>query len=88
MTYHGPLLVVMPDGYGGYQPGGASATVSRTLAHLAAPGTKLGDGAITRRPARWPRRPATRCRFPPRRLGPAPVRPTRWRGSSSRSGPS
>ncbi len=46
-TYHGPLLVVMPGGYGGYQPGGASATVSRTLAHLDAPGTNLGDGAIT-----------------------------------------
>ncbi len=37
----------MPGGYGGYQPGAASATVSGTLAHLAPPGTKLGESAIT-----------------------------------------
>jgi hypothetical protein len=46
LTYHGPLLVVMPGGYGGYQPGAAGATVSGPLARLAAPGMKLGDGAI------------------------------------------
>ena len=46
LTYHGPLLIVMPDGYGGYQPGAAGATVSATIAHLTAPGTKLGNGAI------------------------------------------
>ena len=43
LTFHGPLLVVMPNGYGRYEPGASAAS----LAHLAAPGARLGDATIS-----------------------------------------
>lgn len=43
MTFHGPLLVVMPNGYGRYGPDAGAAS----LAHLAVPGVRLGDATIS-----------------------------------------
>lgn len=43
LTFHGPLIVVMPNGYGRYGPDAGAAS----LAHLAVPGARLGDATIS-----------------------------------------
>lgn len=46
LTYRGPLLVVMPDGYGVYGPSGEASGQS-ALAGLPSPGARLGAAALT-----------------------------------------
>jgi hypothetical protein len=45
--YRGPLLVVMPNGYGYYRASGGTAAGQSTLAALPAPGQRLGAATLT-----------------------------------------
>lgn len=47
LNYNGPLLVVMPDGYGLYQSRGPHANVQSALNTLIPPGRNLGTGALS-----------------------------------------
>ena len=47
LAYRGPLLVVMPDGFGLYRLGGAPVSARAALAGVNAPGGALGAAAIT-----------------------------------------
>jgi hypothetical protein len=47
LNYTGALLVVMPDGFGFYRPHGPSKREQAVLNQLAAPGEKLGTGALS-----------------------------------------
>jgi hypothetical protein len=46
LVYKAPLLVIMPHGYGLYQPSGLPAGEQAALATLPAPGTRLGTAAL------------------------------------------
>lgn len=46
LVYGGPLLVVMPDGYGFYRPGSPLASERSVLAGERAPGSKLGGPTL------------------------------------------
>jgi hypothetical protein len=46
LVYHGPLLVVMPAGYGFVRVGAPTAATPSALAGLGPPGTGLGPAAI------------------------------------------
>ena len=46
LNYKGPLLVVMPNGYGLYQPHASSNDQASVLSALAPPGRNLGPGAL------------------------------------------
>jgi hypothetical protein len=46
LVYHGPLLVVMPDGFGFYRPNGANAAERSVLARLPTPRRDLATSTI------------------------------------------
>ncbi len=46
LVYRGLLLVVMPDGYGLFRPGGASSGEQSALARATVPGSRLGSHTI------------------------------------------
>ena len=47
LNYNGPLLVVMPNGYGLYHPRGPSNSEQSAVPGLPAPGRELGTAALT-----------------------------------------